>query len=161
MGLEESRAYFESPPVIRPNVRPPLAGGPCYIRPIMWPARKTPRLRFGRITKSGATYFITFSTKNRAVVLTEADAGRIIADSFHVLHLSGDIELLAATTMPDHVHFLFKLGGRLNVGQVMGKLKALARDHGRAPWAWQNDGFEHQVRSSESIEDYALSLIHI
>jgi putative transposase len=144
------------PPALRCNVGPPLAGGPCYSRAIMWPVRKTPRLRFARFTKPGANYFITFSTKNRAVVLTETATGRIIADSLHTLHRSGDVELLAATIMPDHVHCLFNLGERLDVGQVMGKLKTLARDHGRAPWKWQSDGFEHQVRSHESTEDYGF-----
>lgn len=150
--------YFGSPPAIRPNVGPPLAGGPCYIRAIMWPARKTPRLRFGRVSTSGANFFITLCIKDRTPVLTTTTTGRTVTDSLQALHSSGDIRLLAATIMPDHVHLLFTLGSRLHVGQVMGKFKALSRDMGQAPWRWQQDGFEHRIRNIESIEDYGFYL---
>lgn len=75
------------------------------------------------------------------------------------MHIAGDIELLAATVMPDHVHLLFTLGSRLRVGQVMGKFKSLARDMGKVPWQWEQDGFEHQVRAFESIQDYAFYIL--
>lgn len=75
------------------------------------------------------------------------------------MHIAGDIELLAATVMPDHVHLLFTLGSRLRVGQVMGKFKSLARDMGKVPWQWEQDGLEHQVRAFESIQDYAFYIL--
>lgn len=120
------------------------------------PNREMSRLRFGRTSAPGASYFITVCTKNRAAILTQTDNGQKVSGSLQTLHYSGDIRLLAATIMSDHAHLLFTLGMRLQVGQVMGKFKALARNLGEAPWRWQQDGFEHQVRNTESIEDYGL-----
>lgn len=73
------------------------------------------------------------------------------------MHAAGDGELLAATVMPDHVHLLFVLGSRLTLGQVMAKFKSLVRNLGRGvDWEWQADGFEHQLRLGEPIEDYGF-----
>lgn len=124
----------------------------------MWPVRKTPRLRFGRVSAPGANFFVTLCIKDRTPVLTTTATGRTVTDALQALHSSGDIGLLAATIMPDHAHLLFTLGTRLHVGQVMGKFKALSRDMGQAPWRWQPDGFEHQIREIESIEDYGFCL---
>lgn len=105
-----------------------------------------------------ATYFVTCCTKNRTPVLLQSNTARIAQDTLQGMHVGGDVALLAATIMPDHVHLLFTLGARLQVGQVMGKFKAKTRDFGKASWYWQEDGFEHQLRSSESIEDYGFHI---
>ena len=77
-------------------------------------------------------------------------------DALLALHAASDVELLAATIMPDHAHLLFALGARLTIGQVMAKFKTLARDGGHVTWHWQQDGFEHQLRTGESEEDYGF-----
>jgi REP element-mobilizing transposase RayT len=73
-----------------------------------------------------------------------------------MLQTSRNIDLLAATIMPDHVHLLFVLGSKLSLGQVMAKMKTQARDSGRSGWHWQDDGFEHRLRPEETAEDYAF-----
>lgn len=118
--------------------------------------RKTPRLRLGRISSSGANYFITLCTKNRAPVLTQKGTATRIMDTLLSMHGANDMELLAATSMPDHAHLLLTLGGRLRLGQMMGKFKAQSRDQGRVSWHWQEDGFEHRLRHIEAIEDYGF-----
>lgn len=120
------------------------------------PDRKTSRLRFGRISVPRATYFITCCTKNRAPILLQSNTAKITIDTLHAMHAGGDMDLLAATVMHDHVHMLFTLGARLQVGQIMGKFKAKARDLGKASWRWQDDGFEHRIRNTESVEDYGF-----
>jgi REP element-mobilizing transposase RayT len=120
------------------------------------PDRETSRLRFGRQTAAEACYFITLCTKDRTPVLTTTDTGSVAAGALQSLQSTGDIQLIAATLMPDHAHLLFQLGDRLRVGQVMGKFKAWSRDMGQAPWRWQHDGFEHRLRRSESIDDYGF-----
>jgi len=79
-----------------------------------------------------------------------------VTKTMAALHANSDIDLLAATVMPDHVHLLFVLGENRTVGQVQAKFKNLARDKGRVSWRWQNDGFEHHLRPHESIEDYGF-----
>jgi len=118
--------------------------------------RETARLRFGRTTEPGAFYFVTACTKNRTPVLTARDNGIRVTAILQAMHTTRDIDLAAASVMPDHVHMLFALGARLAVGQVMGKFKTLARESGKSPWHWQQDGFEHRLRRNESIEDYGF-----
>jgi putative transposase len=118
--------------------------------------RKTPRLRIGRLSCPDANYFITLCTKNRAPALTEQNTGTRVIETLWSMHDSGDIDLIAATIMPDHTHLLFSLGSRLKLGQAVGKFKTVSREQGRAAWRWQEDGFEHRVRTDEMIEDYAF-----
>lgn len=118
--------------------------------------RKTPRLRRGRISSPGASYFITLCTKNRSPALTEAVTGRRVIETLLSMHGANDMELLAATAMPDHAHLLLNLGDRLRLAQVLGKFKTLSRDQGRASWHWQEAGFEHRLRNIEAIEDYGF-----
>jgi putative transposase len=120
------------------------------------PARHTARLRFGRISVPGATYFVTCCTKHRAPVLLESSTAAFARATMQAMHDTGDIALVAATIMPDHVHLLFTLGPRLQVGQIMGKFKSQTRDLGKIRWRWQDDGFEHRLRTVESIEDYGF-----
>jgi len=68
-----------------------------------------------------------------------------------------DTQTLGFTLMPDHCHWLFRLGGRLSLGRILAKLKSqtnetlTAIDH-----AWQRDFYEHRLRPNEDPEDYAL-----
>jgi len=123
---------------------------------MLLPRRKTQRLRRGRISNPGDRYFITFCTKNRVALLTDEENGSAVIQAVKSSQGSGDFELIAATLMPDHVHLLLTLGHRLTVGQVAAKIKTLSRDQGKAAWRWQDEGFEHRVRTSELIEDYGL-----
>jgi REP element-mobilizing transposase RayT len=118
--------------------------------------RKTARLRWGRVSIPAARYFISVCTQHRAPVLTHRDHAARSMDALLALHAASDVELLAATIMPDHAHLLFALGARLTIGQVMAKFKTLARDGGHVTWHWQQDGFEHQLRTGESEEDYGF-----
>jgi len=120
------------------------------------PIRRTASLRRGRISMPSTRYFLTLCTQNRESVLTDPlNAERGIA-TWLELEASGDLKLLAATLMPDHLHALFVLGDRLPLSQVMSKYKTLSTDHGRASWRWQQNGFEHRLRENEDPSDYAF-----
>ena len=97
------------------------------------PERKTLRLRYGRTSLAGSRYFLTLCTRHRTSVLLEAENARRIASTMNALQSTNDMDLIAATVMPDHVHLLFTLGERLTLGQTMASLKNLARDSGRVP----------------------------
>jgi putative transposase len=120
------------------------------------PERRTAHLRWGRVSRPGATYFVTVCTKDRERVFANDALAKKTVATLSLIHEAGDAEILAATVMPDHVHLHFTLGLRLRLGQVIGKFKSIARNHGKASWQWQEDGFEHELRQNESIEDYAL-----
>lgn len=120
------------------------------------PERKTANLRHARISQAGMRYFLTLCTQNRDPVLTAPVEAMRISGAFAILQSAGDIDLHAATIMPDHLHLLFTLGTGLTLGQTMAKLKNLARDFGRVPWRWLEDGFEHRLRPHELTEDYSF-----
>jgi putative transposase len=104
----------------------------------------------------GARYFVTCCTKERAPIFSVGSEMQRTRAAMITLHEARDFDLIAATVMPDHVHLLFTLGARLSVGQVMAKLKFLARNRGAVPWRWQEDGFEHRLRPHESTDSYAF-----
>ena len=119
-------------------------------------ARKTARLRFRRLSLTGSYYFVTCCTKDRDRVLTERQTAAALVEVLRSMETSQDIVLAAATIMPDHVHLLFALGARLRIGQVIGKMKALACRRAVTDWVWQEESFEHQVRLNDSLEDYGF-----
>ena len=120
------------------------------------PERRTQNLRIGRFSIPGAQYFLTLCTKDRAPVFTSKTEAQRGISALGQLKEAGDIDLLAATVMPDHVHLLFALSGKLTLGQAMAKFKNLARDRGRTAWHWLDDGFEHRLRPDELAENYGL-----
>ena len=106
----------------------------------------------------GARYFVTFCTAERRPWLAAGWTIRAGHDGFCELKRSGDAEILAATIMPDHVHLLLVLGGRLSIAQVVAKWKMRMRQAGGAPAGgslWQANYFEHRLRADESSERYA------
>jgi putative transposase len=120
------------------------------------PLRKTARLRWGRFSVPGAQYFVTACVKDRAPALSIPLSGELVLEAFRAVHEAKDAEVLAATVMPDHFHLLCSLGTRLTIGQLIAKVKSLARQLGRASWQWQADAFEHRLGSNEYLEDYGF-----
>jgi hypothetical protein len=68
---------------------------------------------------------------------------------------SGDIFNLAATVMPDHVHLLLELTGRLPVSRAIGKIKAAVTRNCHAI-TWQANFFDHRLRFAEKREAFAF-----
>jgi len=74
-----------------------------------------------------------------------------------LMDAGGDTHTWAFTIMPDHLHWLFRLTGRLELGEVIAKLKFISRRELTAnELAWQRDYYDHCLRPEESLEDYAL-----
>ena len=117
--------------------------------------RATERLHGGRVSLLAATYFVTFVTENRNPWLTAAAATAAMLTALRDWHEEGDGRVLAATVMPDHVHVLFALGRRLDVGRCVSRWKAIGRRLAGYPGAWQRDFWEHRVRVQAQEEDYA------
>ena len=59
--------------------------------------------------------------------------------------------------MPDHIHWVFSLGSRLTLSQVVSKWKFLTRERlAVAGLEWQANYFEHRLRESDDVEAYAF-----
>ena len=118
--------------------------------------RATDRLHEGRVSVSGATYFVTFVTEDRAPWLASPKAAAAMLGALRVWHGEGDGSIRAATVMPDHVHVLFALGERLDVGRCVSRWKATGRKMAGFAGGWQRDFWERRLRDSAEEEEYAL-----
>lgn len=124
----------------------------------MEPARRraTQLLYVGRVSAAGAIYFVTFVTERRIPWLAAPESCAAMLEALRAWHREGDGSVLAATVMPDHVHVLFTLGTRLDVGRCVSRWKAEGRRLAGYAGAWQRDFWEHRLRSPEQEEEYAL-----
>ncbi len=119
--------------------------------------RRTSALRRGRQSIAGARYFVTFATDGRALWLKSeeaiAAAHSICAEMVH----ERSVAMLTAAIMPDHVHLLFELGGRLTLDRTIAKWRTSVR-RAIEGLRWQPNFFEHRLRADEQSEDYAYYL---
>jgi REP element-mobilizing transposase RayT len=123
------------------------------------PKRRTAELRKGRVSLPGARYFISACTANRRPAFSSPRVAAIARNSILRLAEDRDVEWLAATVMPNHLHLLFALGCRLSLDRTLAKLKGVisrnAFPGGQDP-LWQESAFERRLRPEESTDDYGL-----
>jgi REP element-mobilizing transposase RayT len=113
-------------------------------------------LHAGRISAAGAIYFVTLVTQSRMAWLSAPTAAEAMVDVTRRWHDEIDGSVLATSVMPDHVHVLFSLGLRLDVGRCVSRWKSLARRATGYQGAWQRDFWEHRLRADEDLEGYGL-----
>lgn len=120
------------------------------------PRCRTDDLHHGRESMPGARYFVTYVTRHREPWLVPDKARQAAVAALFDWHLEGDGELLAASVMPDHVHVLFRLGERLDVGRCVSRWKAQSRRDAGFGGEWQRDFWEHRLRPGDDPEEYGL-----
>lgn len=121
------------------------------------PIRRNQDMHRGRISFVAGIYFVTCCLKARDKSRLGHGALNQITDMVRDMDAYGDTRTLAFVAMPDHLHWLFAVGERLTLTQVVAKLKFLSRQVLAADGAqWQRDCYEHRLRSSETLEDYGL-----
>jgi REP element-mobilizing transposase RayT len=126
------------------------------MEPQRLPVRQTDNLHKGRLSIAGAQYFITLVARDRKPWLTGPTACGTTLKVLQGWHAENQGRILAATIMPDHVHVLFELGGRLTVGQTIARWKTETRKGIEYAEDFQRDFWEHMLLKVEDIEDYAL-----
>ena len=113
-------------------------------------------LRRGRFSQPGAAYHIT---KCRAaechVPLTEGVFAQTIIDSIKWHKSRGYAHLLGFVVMPDHLHWLFVLGGSRSLKEVMNGFGSFT-SHALRPYCrplgvrvWQAEYYERCLRRAE------------
>ena len=119
------------------------------------PIRGTQKLRDGRESIAGGTYFVTMCVANRAESFSDELSAVRIVSVMEKSDREGDTTLLALVVMADHIHWLFKLGSRLTFDRVIAKTKTLGRAPD-SPWRWQTNVFEHRLRQGDDAENFAF-----
>ena len=106
------------------------------------------------LEKCGATYFVTFSTWSRMIL---ADEMRTIALDVIVRDHRRIYWLHTAVVMPDHVHVVITPYENWRLPEVMQRMKSVSshlinRALHRHGALWQDESFDHVIRSQESLE---------
>ena len=119
------------------------------------------------IQRADKAHFLTFCTKNRAVLPDWAR--QIVLDCCLHAH-DREIALFAAIVMADHAHLIFvpllddQTNSPFSLARITKGIKGTSahrinRIRGTTGSIWQDESFDHILRSSESIEaktDYLL-----
>lgn len=111
-------------------------------------------LRRGRSSEPESRYFLTLTTEGRKAGLTSAALAKAIKREIDALESDHAWHVHAAVIMPDHLHLLITLGGRLTLGQAIGRLKSKTRARlAEINLLWQGNYFDRHLRPDDLIED--------
>ena len=135
-----------------PVAQPPSAGGMAK------PSSANYRRNLPHIQAAGTPIYVTFCTHDRWV-LPEGVRSLVLR---HCLHDHGRKHRLhAAVVMPDHVHMILSMcsdaaGNVFGLPEVMNGIKGASAHSvnkalGRRGHVWQDESFDHILRSSESL----------
>jgi putative transposase len=115
-------------------------------------------LRIGRFSQHNQIYHITFTTKNREPIFKIFTNARLV---INVLKQSDDLQhtdTLAFVVMPDHVHWLFALGNKHQLHDVVKTIKSKITIKIGQP-IWQAGYYDHAIRKDENIVSIARYII--
>ncbi len=121
-------------------------------------------LRNGRYSAAGHAYHVTTVVAGREPIFSDLWLGRILVRRMKRLHDAGDVRSLAFVVMPEHLHWLFVLGDRLMLSEVVRRLKGgssvrLGSAMGRRGPLWQRAFYDHAVRKDEDVRKIARYII--
>jgi len=90
--------------------------------------------------------------------------GRIVVGEIKRLHDQDAILSIAWVLMPDHLHWLFQLGEKLDLAQAMKSFKARSARQvnlalKRRGALWQRAYYDHAIRKDEDVREVARYII--
>lgn len=117
-------------------------------------------LRRGRVSIPGQYYHVTCATVDRAPIFTDWTAGLPVINALRAAQHAGDAHTLAYCLMPDHLHWLLRLGNP-SLAQAVGRMKGrAARAAGLASGhLWQRGYYDHAIRTDENLLNVARYII--
>jgi len=117
-------------------------------------------LRRGRVSIPGQYYHVTCATVNRVPVFIDWSAGSPVVNALRAAERANDARTLAFCLMPDHLHWLLRLG-RLTLAQVVGQMKGRASRSCRVEdgHLWQRGYYDHAIRTDENLLNVARYII--
>jgi REP-associated tyrosine transposase len=121
-------------------------------------------LRKGRWSAPGQVYLITTVTHRRHPHFADLTLGRRVVSEMRSLHKAGMVDSLAWVLMPDHLHWLIRLGERSDLATVMKRFKARSARAvndtlGLSGPIWQRAYHDHALRARRTFGRWrAMSL---
>jgi putative transposase len=116
-------------------------------------------LRRGRHSLAGACYAVTIVVRHRQPLLRATPVASAVMAQFH----AAPVRNLAWVVMPDHVHWLFELGGtglsRCVQAFKSRSARAINALCGRKGALWQSEFYDHRVRAHEDLVRQARYIV--
>jgi REP element-mobilizing transposase RayT len=121
-------------------------------------------LRKGRHSEPGHYYLITPTTADREPWFEQLETASSVVAEMKRLHDESAVQSLAWVLMPYHLHWLFVLGERLTLAQVLNALKgrsarSINRHLCRTGPIWQSAYHDHALRSDENLRAVARYIV--
>jgi REP element-mobilizing transposase RayT len=128
---------------------------------------KKPRggdLRKGRASLPLQVYLVTTVVEGRRPVFRDLYNGRILVRALRHQQEKGNVSSLAYVIMPDHLHWLFQLGDRKSLAQVVGIVKGFSARElnarlGGEGRLWQKGFHDHALRREEDLRAAARYVV--
>ncbi|WP_434680304.1 transposase [Pseudomonas sp. R1-18] len=121
------------------------------------------RLRTGRFSGAGQIYLVTATTQGRAPVFADWVLGRLLVREMKGCEEQNLACSLARVVMPDHFHWLFKLGdGALSslIQRVKSKSAiAVNKATGCEGRLWQRGYHDKAIRKEEDVLGFARYIV--
>ena len=127
--------------------------------------RAAPNIRKGRYSEPGRIYFITSCCDSRRPLFKERLYALILLRESEHQQEIGDCASLAIVVMPDHFHWVLKLGESRSLQQIVGSIKGrsarqINQLRGVRGSVWQPGFHDHGVRTDEDLKAMAEYLLH-
>jgi REP element-mobilizing transposase RayT len=118
------------------------------------PGRGDGALRRFRVALPETSYFLTFCTAGRAHGLTAVALATALRGEVSAIEADGHWVLRAGVFMPNHLHLLVRVVGRLPIARCVARFKTKTRSALLAhELGWQPNFYEHRLRPDDRVED--------
>ena len=115
-------------------------------------------LRKGRFSEPGRIYAITVVTRNRQPIFQDFTLARFLIGILRRHEEMEFAQTLSFVVMPDHFHWLMKLGHKQNLSQVARGVKSIfSKKAGRS--VFQKGFYDHAVRQDEDIQEISRYMV--
>ena len=116
-------------------------------------------LRKGRTSIPGQIYHLTFVTHARTPIFQDLYSGRRVINILREIRRHKLADTLAFVIMPDHMHWLMRLGSARDLSGTVGTLKSLTARRLGANKLWLPGFHDHAVRSEEDVVAIARYIV--
>ena len=115
-------------------------------------------LRKGRVSIPGQLYVITAVTRDRQPFFTDFLVARALVRVLQEHEDREHAETLCFVVMPDHLHWLMRLGSNRKLEAVVRSVKALSSKR-TGNRLWQKGFYDHGLRWDENIKEIARYIV--
>ena len=122
-------------------------------------------LRKGRASIPGQIYLVTTVTHKRKPTFSDFHCARIVVNTIRYTEQACGLESLSYVIIPDHLHWLFSLGDKSSLSQVVANVKRRSayrvnefKDSSGLP-VWQPGFHEYVLRKEDEIRGVARYIV--